>query len=324
MADLLKARIRASGRRVADRLVRSAHRIPGARSAADQLFELWYSLAVPPSHFYSPLPDIDGLEATRSRWYEPSDLPGIEIDEALQRACIERLAAFAPEQQALPSFEDIQAAGYGEGYGPVEAMVLHAFVRDLKPRRVLEVGSGVSTFFILEATQRNAAETGWSADVTCVEPYPREGLQRLLRERGVRLVPDQVQDVPLDVFTALESGDLLFIDSSHVAKIDSDVNRLCLEVLPRLQRGVVIHIHDIPFPYLTLAPTHPLHRLSLLWNEAAFVRAFLCGNRDFQILMSQSMLHEKSPDLLRRAAPTYDPARHYPDSLWLKKVSRSA
>jgi hypothetical protein len=100
----------------------------------------------------------------------------------------------------------------------------------------------------------------------------------------------------IEVFQTLDENDILFIDSSHVSKIDSDVNWLYLEVLPRLKKGVVIHIHDLPFPYLSVPREHTLFTHHLFWNEAVVAKAFLLFNEAYEIVLCQSMLHFEHPE----------------------------
>jgi hypothetical protein len=153
----------------------------------------------------------------------------------------------------------------------------------------------------------------------CIEPYPGPRLSELAATGDITLSPVEVQDVAAERFDILQSGDVLFIDSSHVSKVDSDVNWLCLEIVPRLAAGVVIHFHDIPFPHPTCPPGHPLFNLFLLWNEAPLVQALLTHSSAFEILMCQSYLHARCPDALRQAVRCYDPTRHFPVSLWLSR-----
>ena len=130
----------------------------------------------------------------------------------------------------------------------------------------------------------------------------------------------KVQEVDRGVFDQLAEGDILFIDSSHVSKVDSDVNFLYFEVLPRLRKGVIVHIHDIPFPYMTCPPGHSMFEKSILWNEAALLRAFLMWNSAFEILMCQSYLHGKCPESIKKVVSSYDPHKHFPSSLWMIKT----
>ena len=156
----------------------------------------------------------------------------------------------------LPHFAQVTQDGYGQGYGEVEAHLLYMILRHFKPAQCIEVGSGVSTFYPLNALRANRERDGVNSNMTCIEPYPNSKLRELVTGHRVRLRECEVQDIELSAFEELSANDVLFIDSSHVSKKDSDVEFLYLEVLPRLRNGVVIHIHDMPFPM----PTVPLGR----------------------------------------------------------------
>jgi hypothetical protein len=190
---------------------------------------------------------------------------------------------------------------FGPGYGPVEAQVLHAVVRHFRPRRIIEVGSGVSTACLRAAAGLNARDAGSRARITCIEPYPSDALKAL---GDVDLVSRPVQSVPAAVFEELGEGDLLFIDSSHSAKTGSDVAYLFLEVLPRLRPGVVVHVHDIYLPY----DYSPMSLKTLWhWNETAFLHALLIHNRRLKTLFCLSLLHHDRREVLRELFPGYDP-----------------
>src|SRR5207249_666123 len=109
------------------------------------------------------------------------------------------------------------------------------------------------------------------------------------------------------------------IDSSHVSKLDSDVNYLLLEVMPALNRGVIIHIHDIAFPYLCVPREHPLFAMFQFWNEAALLKAFLLFNHSFEVLICQSWLHYRRPEAISLICPFYNVKKHFPASIWLRK-----
>ncbi len=132
--------------------------------------------------------------------------------------------------------------------GPVDAEILYCMVREHKPKRMIEFGSGFSTQISARALVQNQQETGVACDFTAVEPYPnpmvRKGFPGL-----TRLSETSCQEFPLEHIEALEENDVLFIDSSHVLKIGSDVQHLFLEVLPRLKKGVVVQVHDIFLPF---------------------------------------------------------------------------
>ena len=158
--------------------------------------------------------------------------------------------------------------------------------------------------------------------VTCIEPYPYDGLRSL----GVELIVQPAQAVDLDVFLHLDSGDLLFIDSTHAVRTGSEVVRLYLEVLPKLRPGVLVHIHDIYLPYLF----HPNVLGELFdWQETALLAALLTGNDSLEILTRLSALTVDCPQRLQRILPDLRPRHlesgvqvnddgHYPASIWLR------
>ncbi len=242
----------------------------------------------------------------------------MDVDEQL--ALLQKLRAYSPECNSLPNFAQISAEGFGLGYGEVEAHLLHCMIRHLKPHRIVEVGSGVSTVFALNALEKNYQADAIDSTMVCVEPYPTAKLRQLAAENRITLRQKEVQDVSPELFKEMEEGDILFIDSSHVTKVDSDVNFLYLEVLQNLRKGVMIHVHDIAFPFPTCPPEHPMFNHSVLWNEAALVRAFLTWNTAFDIVMCQSYLHYKFPESIQKVVKIYDKRRHFPSSLWFAKT----
>ncbi len=275
------------------------------------------AIAFPPGHFYSPLLDLQsfppGEPAPRFDGEEMWE--HLDLRVAGQRSYYaELLARFPP----LP-FPSRPAAGHryfsdNGFFVPSDAFTLSAIIRREQPRRVVEVGSGFSSAVMLDTLQH----AGQSADLTFIEPFP-DRLNALLsaddRARATVLV-QPVQEVPLAVFEQLEERDILFIDSSHVAKIGSDVAFLLLRVLPRLQCGVLIHFHDIFYPY-----SYPAAwvREGRAWNESLFLRAFLLGHPAFAIVAFNSFAGRAFPEIFRAGFPPF--LDNTGGSLWLRKVS---
>ena len=301
-------------------VIRKLKNIEAFNRLLDRVFINAYQLPVKPLHYYSPVPDIDQLKNNIERWYRRGNWSAIDLNVDGQLRLLDDLQPFSSEYEKLPSFAEIAMAGYGPGYGEVEAHLLHCILRYLKPRRVIEVGSGLSTYFIAAALEQNRTETQTESNLVCIEPFPNTKLEELIALHGGVLKTSEVQDVEPSLFEMLQPGDVLFIDSTHVSKLGSDVNFLYLDVLPLLQQGVWVHIHDIPFPYLSAPPEHPLFDLYLLWNEAALVKGFLMYNSAFTIRISQSYLHHEHPDSLANFFGAYDRTKHFPLSLWLEKV----
>jgi predicted O-methyltransferase YrrM len=292
-----------------------------ATRTMSEVFKFWYDIPVDPVHYYSPLPDVSKIRRSQSRWRQASHLPGVKTDLSAQEAFVNQLQPFAREVSELPSINEVSRLGYGLGYGEMEAQFLHCMIRHFKPSKIIEVGSGVSTLFSLNAMGMNAKEYHTHCRMACIEPFPSLKIKELSETNQISLQIAEVQDVSPEFFQGLKENDILFIDSTHAGKLDSDVFHLYLEVLPRLNRGVVIHIHDISFPFLTCPPEHPVFPLSVLWNETALCQAFLAFNNSFEIIMCQSFLHHNKPSVIGNLFNGYDAKKHFPSSLWLKKIA---
>lgn len=258
-----------------------------------------------PRHFYSSVPDIRELTGSAD-WRAPRPMTGVagtDVDAQLAEA----RAWFTPEVGAALKATDVHADACKEngadGYGPMEAQFLHAFVATRKPRRVVQVGAGVTTAVILAAAKHHKIDV----DVTAVDPFPTPLLERLASEGSITLLRSPAQTVDMETFTALEAGDLLLIDSTHTVKVGSEVNRMILDVLPRLQPGVVVHVHDIMFPYDYQPDT--LDGRLFFWDESTLLHAFLIGNEHASILLSESMLVHAKQDELKEILVGYRPAR---------------
>lgn len=236
------------------------------------------------------------------------------------------LAEWMAHGPATPTWERACREHGEPGYGPVESDVLYAFIRAERPKRVVQVGAGVSTAVILRA----AADASYQPKVICVDPFPTEYLVTLSRDDIVTLIAEPAQEVENDILLDLHAGDLLFVDSTHTVKPGSEVNRLILEVLPRLAVGTWAHFHDIMFPYDYSRGI--LTDDLFFWQESTLLLAFLTGNPHFAVAVSLSMLHHGRPDGLRRLVPHYQPqgnadgmrlwpSGHFPSSLFIRAQS---
>src|SRR5438552_11047042 len=207
-------------RKIAGALLRRARKNRSLARLLDRLFTSWYQIPVPPTHFYSPLPDINSLRRNYDRWHREGDFRGMNFSLDEQCAFVAKLEKYSAECAALRSVAHITEEGYGLGYGVVEAHFLHCILRHIKPARVIEVGSGVSTWFALNALKMNRAEDARSSMLDCIEPYPTQELRELARGEGVNLQVKEVQDIHIAFFHSLGQRDILFIDSSAVSKLD--------------------------------------------------------------------------------------------------------
>lgn len=266
-------------------------------------FATRFGIHVLPVHYYSPVPNIIELEQSMDIWARKSALPGLNIDldqqvENLKSICL----PYQSEYEGNFAYNYAKENLFGPGYGYIEAQALHAIIRCFKPKRVIEVGGGVSTWCMLTALKTNYEETNQQFVLKCIEPYPSTNLKSLAE---IRLIEKQVQTIPFEeVFIELEENDLLFIDSSHTVKTGSDVNFLILEILPRLKSGVIVHFHDIYLPY-----DYPRSVLKtfLHWMETSLLRAFLIYNNRVRIIFCESILHYECKETLIEVFPDYNP-----------------
>lgn len=286
-------------------------------------------LNVTPAHFYSSIPNVAELRR-RTDWRAPRsmvDVAGAAIEE--QAEFLRSLAT--DEIAAALRDRDVHAEAVREnrvdgGYGEVEADVLYALVRQRRPERVVQIGSGVSTAVIAAA----AADAGYRPRIRCIDPFPTDYLVEQDGRGAIELLRAPAQEVELDQLTDLGEGDLFFVDSTHAVKVGSEVNRIVLEVLPRLAPGVLVHFHDIYFPY-----DHPRQVLSgdlFFPTESVLLHAFLVGNRSFRIRASLSMLHYRAPEAISALSARYDPqgnqdgctaegGRHFPSATFLEVIA---
>ena len=199
-------------------------------------------------------------------------------------------------------------------YGQFDAVMLYCMMRHARPRRIIEVGSGFSSAAMLDVNEQRMNGT---IALTFIDPDMARLRQLLLPDDQslVTLIEKPVQDVPLEVFSSLGENDILFIDSSHVAKIGSDVNRIFFNILPSLAPGVLVHIHDITgnFEY----PRDWLEQ-GRAWNEQYLLRAFLMYNPAFRVELFPSWLAMTRHDWLREHMPLC--ARGGGGQIWLRKV----
>jgi hypothetical protein len=177
-------------------------------------------------------------------------------------------------------------------FGGMDGDVLYSFIRHYKPRRIIEIGSGWSTLLSAYALERNRQEHGIASKLIAIEPYPPP-LLKTRDEDNVELVEEKLQAVDRSLFQTLEENDVLFIDSTHIVNINSDVCYEYLEILPKLNEGVLVHIHDIFLP--DEYPKDLVLDRKLFWNEAYLLQAFLAFNNVFEILWGSNYMRSRHP-----------------------------
>lgn len=251
-----------------------------------------------PGGFYSPIPSLDEIKAHDFNCALPEVLPGIDLNADEQ---LDLLDSFEPFYRTLP-FSDEKSEGLryyykNSYYSYSDAILLYCMIRHLKPRRIIEVGSGFSSSVTLDTNELFMEK---SINCTFIEPYP-ERLESLLKDGdNVVIHKKRLQEMPVEIFGELEENDILFIDSSHVAKFNSDVNYIFHKILPVLSRGVHIHFHDVFYPF-----EYPRKWLlkGRAWNEQYVLRAFLEYNKDFKITLFNTYLESMYEEKIKNRFP---------------------
>lgn len=292
----------------------------------DELRAIVEQLREPPGHFYSPIPSQPEVRQRAERIFgsRSPTVASIDMNEPVQLQVFQALAQFCGEQP-FPATKENATRYFFENiaFSYFDAIVFFAMIRQLKPRHVIEIGSGHSSCVLLDTNERFF---GNSIACTFIEPYPQLLTSLLTKDDPSRitLIAKNLQEVDPGIFSQLEPNDILFVDSSHVSKTGSDVNHVFFDILPRLIPGVYVHFHDIfhSFEY----PQEWVYE-GRAWNEAYLLRAFLQYNDAFAIQIFNSFLERFHRDLIARDMPLclrYSQQSIIPtsaQSIWLKKLS---
>ena len=277
-----------------------------------KLYKTW----VPPGHSLSPIPDLEEVRRKEALIYQvPRTMPGLDFREAQQLELFDALLQYYPEQP-FPEKKSPDRRFWFENpaYSYSDAILLYCMMRFLKPENIIEVGSGFSSCAILDVNQIFFND---SISCTFIEPDP-DLLRSLINETDdarINIVDKNLQDTNLELFSKLSANDILFIDSSHVSKIDSDVNFVFFKLLPSLKSGVYIHLHDIFYPF-----EYPLDWVyeGRAWNETYLLRAFLQYNNQFEVQLFNTYIDWFHKDMYFRKMPLVK--KNTGGSIWLKKL----
>jgi Methyltransferase domain len=289
---------------------------------------------VTPNHFYWPIPDVAELE---NREWPISGPLSFDFHFERQVHFLRKISSAYRSEWEFPEEASDHSGGYHYNNGffeTVDAEVAYSLVREYKPSKIIEIGSGFSTRVLSAALQSNQLE-GLGGELITIDPIP-ERLPVNGFSNRVTLIPKRVQDVGLDLFQCLGKNDILFIDSSHVVATGSDVVREYLEILPSLRSGVLVHVHDIFLP--SDYPRNMVLKNLCFWSEQYLLQAFLTFNSSFEVLWSSSAMQTfysqaveaafprwqgsylRLPQSSRRWVPSADGQRVWPSSFWMKRL----
>ena len=241
------------------------------------------------------------------------ELKGINFDEKKQFAFLKNLN-FKSEIISIPYSKTskreffINNGAFCEG----DAEYWYQIIRYLKPKNIIEIGSGFSTLMAIKAINKNKSE-GFNCELTCIEPFEMPWLKNM----NVNLIRKKVENIELSFFEKLNENDILFIDSSHMINPTGDVLYEYLHILPSLNKGVYVHLHDICTPYHY--PIKWYTESFRFWNEQYLLEAFLTNNSNWEIIGSLCYLQKDYHEILKKVSPFLNKEDEV-GSFYIKKI----
>ncbi|HET7060334.1 MAG TPA: class I SAM-dependent methyltransferase [Candidatus Saccharimonadales bacterium] len=271
---------------------------------------------VPHDHFYSPIPNIDEIKKREAKIWGPrkATVANIDLNESGQVKLVRDLKKYYLEQPFSDEKNKKRRFYFvNDFYRYADGLILYSMIRNFKPRRIIEIGSGFSSAVCLDTN-----ELFFNNKIACtfIDPYPQV-VNKLIRKNDKQantFIKNDLQDLDPKIFTKLGINDILLIDSTHVAKTASDVNYIFFEILPRLNPGVLIHFHDIFYPF-----EYPKEWVfgGHGWNEAYVLRAFLQNNQDYEIVFYTNFMKTFHKKLMSENLPLFN--KDDGASIWLRK-----
>jgi hypothetical protein len=271
---------------------------------------------VSPGHFYSPIPSLDEIKRDEQQIFGNiyQNIPGIELHELEQLKLLEEFTHYYEEMPfQAHKIEGLRYYFENSSYSYSDAIILYSMIRFLKPKRIIEIGSGFSSCVILDT---NELFFNSSIVTTHIDPYP-DLLVSLIKENdkdNAKIISSRLQDVDLSEIKSLEPKDILFIDSTHVSKVNSDVNHIFFNILPNLHSDVYIHFHDIFYPFEY--PKDWVYE-GRAWNEAYILRTFLQYNSVFSIVLMNTFMEYFHEQFFQEKMPLC--LKNPGGSIWIRK-----
>lgn len=273
-------------------------------------------LHILPVHYYSPIPDTRTLKNTPDPLFDQHLSYNTEHAwdtlNAFQSSYRSKFEEFAQRRAPL----DKAFTFHGSPYHPGEAEILYAMVHANQPKQIIEIGCGYTTLIIAEAlADARADNPEYSCHYSCVEPYRPDYLSDPPPE-VTEFLDAPIQSLTPERIAQLEPGDILFIDSTHVVCAQSDVVHEILRLLPALNPGVLIHVHDIflPFDY----PPKWLNESRFFWTEQYLLYAYLLSNSNIEIVLPLHNLYRQDTEQMNKLFPSMAQASMVPSAFWLR------
>lgn len=280
------------------------------------LHEINLNSHFPSGHYYSPIISMEEIKKREYEIWKNADedgIKGVELRTEEQIKLIQQFTKFYDEMPFKSEKQNnIRYYFENEYYSYTDGIILYSMINYFEPKRIIEIGSGFSSAVMLDTNQLFFNN---QIDLTFIDPYPGR-LYSLMKETDKEqtiVIETDVQLISLDIFRKLKARDILFVDSTHVTKTGSDVNYILFEILPILERGVLIHFHDIFYPF-----EYPKEWVfnGFNWNEDYILKAFLMYNDKFEIKLFSEYLHKHHKDSFKDLPLSY---KNKGGNLWIQK-----
>ena len=291
----LKGRVAyALGRLAAACLTPRALEFPSVRT------QLWSrGIAAQPKGFYASLVDpadlSDGVV---------SPCHGVDLNQQSHEHLLRTV--FPKYQREYAALPRERAEGWessprfylrNDAFVNIDALAYWAMIREYRPARVVELGSGFSTLLAAQAVATNGV-----GGVTAIDPFPRAFIRH--NDLGINLIRQPAELMRADELLSLAANDIVFVDSTHVVRQGGDVLWFFHDILPRLNPGVLVHVHDVhlPFDY----PVELILSRNVYWTEQYLLRSHLTKNVTDRVLFGSRYAAHAFPDDTREAFPALD------------------
>jgi hypothetical protein len=233
-----------------------------------------------PADFNSPAPLLRELDHS---FEGAAALYDKIFDAAVIRASLQAMAPFAPEFDPPQTGDEQTATEFFWGnthFGFTDALAYYAMLRQRRPARIVEIGSGSSTLVADAAFRQNGV-----GEIVCIDPYIRPSIARL--DAVAQAIKLPVQEMPLArMQEMIATADMLFIDSTHTVKIGSDCLYLYLVLLPAIGKPLLVHSHDVFLPFGM--PVHWARERQHYWNEQYLLYAWLLHNSSARVVFGSA------------------------------------
>ena len=236
-------------------------------------------------HYYQPIIKLDMLPQNYNNSIE-NPLIGIDLNIGNQLELLNKFH-YNEELVRIPHDKTNESGPYYNSLNfpsYTDAEILYNMIRHFKPTKIVEIGAGESTKFIQLAIEQNKQETGNKTEHICIEPFEQLSLEK----SSLTIIRERVERLELSIFSKLSKNDILFIDSSHVIRTGGDVLFEYLNIIPSLQKGVIVHSHDIFLP--SEYPIEWIDSYKFFWNEQYLLQALLLHPSRYKILLSLNFL----------------------------------